>query len=213
MSSFPYSDVVRDDILDMIPSDGTVVGSIGCGTAASEAVLVKSGRIVHGVDISPEAVRVASERLTTARVIDAGERHPFGPDSLDGLILADVLEHMPSAWHALRSFVKSVRIGGWVVISVPNMLYLESLYQLLWKRDWPENSTGIFDQTHVQFMTTRRLKRWCANSGLEIERSYFRYDPNGPRRNRVSRLLDHMSFGLLHEFCIYQILIRCRRAS
>ncbi len=213
MSIFPYTDVVREDILKMIPADGHVIGSIGCGTAASEAVLVNNGRIVHGVDISSDAIQIARARLTTARVIDVNDRHPFGPASLDGLILADVLEHIPAAWDALRLFAESVRIGGWVVISVPNMLYIEALYQFLWKRDWPENSTGIFDATHIQFITARRLKRWCANSGLEIEKSYCRYDPNGPRRHRASRLLDKMTFGLLHEFCIYQIQVLCRRSG
>jgi len=211
MSTYHYTDVVRDDILRMIPADGTVVGSIGCGTAASEAVLVKNGRLVHGVDVSAEAVRIAAPRLTTARVISPEDRHPFDNDSLDGLILADVLEHIPAAWEALNSFARTVRVGGWLVISVPNMLYLEALFQFLVKRDWPESSTGIFDRTHIQFMTARRLQRWCEASGLEIERSFRRYDPNGPRRHRASRLLDTMSFGLLREFCTYQIQILCRR--
>ena len=209
----PYPDFARDDILNMIPEDGTVLGTIGCGTAASEAVLVKQGRIVHGVDVSEEAMRVARTRLTSARVIATDDRAPFAKESLDGLILADVLEHIPAAWDALRSFAESVRIGGWVVISVPNMLYLAALYQFLWRRDWPELGNGIFDQTHIQFMTTRRLKRWCAASGLVIEKSYDRYDPTGLRRQRASRLLDIMSFGLLHEFCIYQIQFRCRRTQ
>lgn len=211
MISYPYTDVVRNDILRMIPRDGIVLGSIGCGTAATEASLVRSGRIVHGVDVSPAAISVASERLTTARVIDAGDQHPFPDDSLDGLILADVLEHVPYAWQALSSFSRSVRIGGWLVISVPNMLYIEALYQLLVKRDWPENTTGIFDRTHIQFMTARRIRRWCKSSGLAVEIAYDCYDPNGPRRNRFSRLLDVMSLGVLHEFCTYQIQICCRR--
>jgi 2-polyprenyl-3-methyl-5-hydroxy-6-metoxy-1,4-benzoquinol methylase len=213
MNNYPYTDVVREDILRMIPTDGVLLGSIGCGAAATEAVLVKNGRIVHGVDVSEDAIRVASTRLTTARVVEVDDLSPFAPDSLDGLILADVLEHMPAAWEALRVLARSVRIGGWVVISVPNMLHFEVLYQLLWKRDWPECNTGIFDRTHIQFMTRRRLKRWCADSGLDIARWDFQYDPNGPRRRFISRLLDLMSLGLLHEFCIYQIQICCRRTG
>src|SRR5256885_5844709 len=212
VSDYPYSDVVREDVLRMIPGDGRVIGSIGCGTGATEAVLVKNQRTVHGVDASIDAIRIARDRLTTARVIDADDRQPFAPDSLDGLILADILEHMPAAWDALRSFTRSVRIDGWVVISVPNMLYLEALREILWNRDWPERSVGIFDRTHLQFMTKRRIERSCLASGLRIECSFDRYDPNGPRRYRISRLLDVLSFRLLHEFCTYQIQFRCRRA-
>jgi 2-polyprenyl-3-methyl-5-hydroxy-6-metoxy-1,4-benzoquinol methylase len=211
MTAYPYTDVCREDILKIIPADGAVLGSIGCGTAATEAVLVKSGRIVHGVDVSEGAITIAGSRLTTARVINVDDRQPFARDSLDGLILADVLEHLPAAWEALRCFAGCVRIGGWVVISVPNMLYLQALSHLLWKRDWPEHDTGIFDRTHIQFMTPRRLRRWCVNAGLEIEKSYCRYDPNGPRRHRFSLLADRMTLGLLHDFCMYQIQFCCRR--
>jgi SAM-dependent methyltransferase len=211
IAPYPYTDVCRDDILRMIPADGAILGSIGCGTAASEAVLVAKGRIVHGVDVSEGAIRIARGRLTTARVFDVNNGQPFARDSLDGLILADVLEHMPAAWDALRSFAECVRIGGWVVISVPNMLYLEALYHLIWRRDWPEKDTGIFDRTHIQFMTPRRLTRWCVAAGLETAKSYCRYDPNGPRRRRASRLLDRVTCGLLHDFCMYQIQVCCRR--
>ena len=56
--SYVYSDVIRDDILSMIPSDGRVIGSIGCGYAKTEGILVSQGREVHGVDISPAQSRL-----------------------------------------------------------------------------------------------------------------------------------------------------------
>jgi SAM-dependent methyltransferase len=117
---YVYGDGVREDILRMVPPDGHVIGSIGCGKGATEAVLVGQGREVHGVDIAPEAVALARERLTSARLIAPDDRRPFAPASLDGLILADVLEHVPRAWDALRAYAQAVRPGGWVIISVPN---------------------------------------------------------------------------------------------
>jgi hypothetical protein len=56
--SYVYDDVIRDDILSMILSDGRAIGSVGCGYAKSEAMLVLQGRKVHGVDISPHAIDV-----------------------------------------------------------------------------------------------------------------------------------------------------------
>jgi 2-polyprenyl-3-methyl-5-hydroxy-6-metoxy-1,4-benzoquinol methylase len=112
--SYVYDDVIRDDILTMIPADGRVIGSVGCGYAKSEAMLVLQGREVHGVDISPRAIELASTRLTSARVVSPEERMPFEPDSLDGLILADVIEHMPQAWDYLACFARMVKPGaGW----------------------------------------------------------------------------------------------------
>lgn len=53
----------------MIPSDGLVIGVIGCGRANTEARLVNEGRQVHGVDVSQEAIEVAATRLTSARFL------------------------------------------------------------------------------------------------------------------------------------------------
>src|ERR1043165_1818671 len=140
-SDYQYMDGVRPDILRMFPADGKVIGSIGCGRGATEAALVAEGREVHGVDVSAEAtetgrtrlttarvIETARTRLTSARVIDPADEMPFEEDSLDGLILADVIEHLPMAWLRLKSFVRAVKPGGWIAISVPNNRYIEVLW-------------------------------------------------------------------------------------
>src|SRR4051795_3572460 len=99
--SYVYANNIRPDIYRMIPDDGLVIGSIGCGPAATEALLVQQGREVHGIDLSEEAIELARPRLTSARVARVDEDSPFPDESLDGLILADVLEHLPMAWERL----------------------------------------------------------------------------------------------------------------
>jgi SAM-dependent methyltransferase len=208
-----YADGVRNDILRMIPSDGCVIGSIGCGKGATEAILVKQGREVHGVDIAPEAISVASKRLTSARLIAPDDRHLFAPASLDGLILADVLEHVPQAWDALHLYAQAVRPGGWVVISVPNHRSFFAAWHYAVRGDWPEEPAGLFDTSHIQFMTRRRLIRWCKPAGLHVESWVNNWGPYGWRRNRRLRLLNLITLGLLREWFQYQIQIVCRRAG
>ena len=208
---YQYGDAVRDDVLRMIPPDGEVIGSIGCGYAATEAQLVAEGRQVHGVDISEEPIRLAKTRLTSARVVRPGDRRLFEPVSLDGLILADVIEHIPQAWDALREFAAYVKPGGWVVISVPNMRNYVGLRTFILKGDWPEDPGGIFDRTHVQVLTHRRLDRWCRHANLPIEQWFDRYDPYGPRRLRFFRCIDLMTGKLFHSWWMYQLQVRCRR--
>jgi 2-polyprenyl-3-methyl-5-hydroxy-6-metoxy-1,4-benzoquinol methylase len=210
---YVYSDAVRQDILRMIPDDGKVIGSIGCGPAGTEAVLAQRGYEVHGVDVAPEAIEIAKPRLASARLISPADREPFSPNSLDGLILADVIEHIPQAWDALRSFVKAVRPGGWVVISVPNMRNIECMFEFLVRADWPERPVGIFDATHLQVMTKKRLARWCEAAGIPIEKWFDRYDPNGPRRYRFFRTLDLVTLKLIHSWCMYQLQVRCRKPA
>ncbi|HWE03806.1 MAG TPA: class I SAM-dependent methyltransferase [Tepidisphaeraceae bacterium] len=210
---YKYNDDVRTDILAMIPAQGAIIGSVGCGAGATEGELVKSGRVVHGVDISEHAIRIAATRLTSARVVKNDDLRPFEPNSLDGLILADVIEHMPAAWIALARFAEAVRPGGWVVISVPNMRYVEPMVRFLVQGDWPEDRIGIFDSTHLQVMSRRRLQRWCEQAGLHVERWFTRYDPRGPRRRFFFRALDVLTLGLFHTWFVFQVQCLCYKPA
>ena len=207
---YAYLDLPRPDIYRMIPADGKIIGSIGCGRGATEARLVAEGREVHGVDVSPQAIEDARPRLTSARLIKPSEVSPFPESSLDGLILADVLEHLPMAWNKLRSFARAVKPGGWVVISVPNNRYADALFPFLFGGDWREQETGIFDQTHIQVMTHKRLDRWCRAAGLSKEVEFNCYDNRFLQRN-IYRIMNLTSFGLLRSFFMYEVQARYRR--
>lgn len=211
-ADYPYLDLVHQYILDMVPEDGKQIGSIGCGSGATEAALMRQGREVHGVDISPEAIEIARTRLTSARVIAPDNISPFEDSSLDGLILSDVIEHIPAAWDVLASYTRAVRPGGWVVISVPNMRSINVVVQFFLLGDWPEKPMGIFDRTHLQVMSVRRLRRWCEHAGLTVEKWYDRYEDHS-WRGRMARILDPLTLRLFHEFFTFQIQFRCRKKA
>lgn len=208
---YPYDDNPRWDITQMIPADGKVIGSIGCGGGATEAALVKAGREVHGVDIMPEPIERARTRLTSARVVQPGELHHFEPASLDGLILADVIEHLPEAWNALRVFASFIKPGGWVIISVPNMLYLGALREYVWRRDWPEDAKGIFDQTHIQFMTRRRLIRWCDAADIPIDKWFDKKGVNARWQRAIAKAANLATFKRFDEMLQFQLQVVCRK--
>ena len=208
--AYLYADGFRPDIYRMVPPDGQTIGSIGCGRAATEARIVAEGREVHGVDVAPEAIEIATQRLTSMRQISPGDIAPFEPNSLDGLILADVIEHIPEAWTVLARYVEAVKPGGWVVISVPNMRYIGALREFVLGGDWPERPMGIFDQTHIQVMTHKRLGRWCSAAGLELEMEYDAYDFRFIPRN-IHRIINFASFKLLKSFLYFQIQVRYRK--
>lgn len=211
-SEYVYADEVRADILRMIPTDGLRLGSVGCGYGATEAVLVSNGREVHGVDVAAAAIDKAAQRLTSARVVGADDWCPFEAGSLDGLILADVLEHLPAAWLRLKSLASAVKPGGWVVISVPNMRYIGALLQLCVRGDWPEHPLGIFDATHIQVMTHNRLRRWSDAAGLKLESWFDCYDYRFVQRN-LSRAANVGTGRLLRSFLTFEVQGRFRRVA
>ncbi|MEX0774930.1 MAG: class I SAM-dependent methyltransferase [Phycisphaeraceae bacterium] len=208
MSAYP--DLVRHDVLKLVPADGQVIGSIGCHRGATEAELIKRGRQVHGVDINADAIAVAATRLTSARIVSPDDWHPFADASLDGLILADVMEHIPQAWDALACFARMVRPGGWVVISVPHMRNFSVLWHLILRGDWPEHDLGVFDRTHTQVTTRRRLERWCRAAGLVPEQWQWQYDAWTYAQYRRLRIVNALTGRLLNSWFMLQTQVRCR---
>lgn len=208
---YKYPDKIRRDILEMIPRDGIEIASYGCGTGATEHVLAKAGRRVHGLDISVEALEIARTRLTSIKHVSAGVYDYFKPSSLDGLILADVLEHLPQAHRALQQMASWIRPGGWAVISVPNMRNYRTLWTFMIKGDWPEESTGLFDDTHIQVMTQKRLARWCSAAGLGTLTWRRCYPPTPRWRRHVFSLVDAMTLRAGSEWYQYQLQVLTRR--
>ncbi len=146
-------------------------------------------------------------------MISPGEQ-PFEAGSLDGLILADVIEHIPQAWEVLKGFAACVREGGWLVISVPNMRNLTVLKTVFRGGDWPEERLGIFDSTHVQFMTHKRLLRWCDAAGLRLER-WFDHEIgfSGPRREKIARIFRRLTLDRFHDWYQQEIQGVFRRGA
>jgi SAM-dependent methyltransferase len=112
---------------------GVRVCEIGCGTGISALALAEQGAIVTGLDLSPESVRTARDRLARHRldatfVVANGAdiRGALEPEAFDWIIYWATLEHMTlderlkslaAAWDHLDS-------GGLLtVVETPNRLW------------------------------------------------------------------------------------------
>jgi hypothetical protein len=92
----------------------------------------------------------------------------------------------------------------------PNNRYLEALIPFVIGGDWPEYPMGIFDQTHVQVMTHKRLDRWCRAAGLKREAEFDLYDFDFVRRN-VYRAINLATLRIFKSFLTFEVQARYRR--
>jgi SAM-dependent methyltransferase len=95
----------------------------GCGTGRHTAELVRLGHRVIGVDASPEMLAVARARLPGAD-LRVGEltRLPMADASVDIVVCALALVHVPDLGAALAEFRRVLRAGGHLVISDPHLI-------------------------------------------------------------------------------------------
>jgi 2-polyprenyl-3-methyl-5-hydroxy-6-metoxy-1,4-benzoquinol methylase len=97
----------------------------GCGDGSFAAQLVRTGCIVHGVDIAKEMVRLAREAVPEATFVAADARALAEQGSCDGLTSLNVLAYLTEAeheafWDGARRIVGP---GGWLLVSHSNELF------------------------------------------------------------------------------------------
>jgi ubiquinone/menaquinone biosynthesis C-methylase UbiE len=107
--------VVRE-ILDGL-SAGVALDA-ACGTGRHTAYLASLGHEVIGVDSSPEMLEVARTKVPTGTFHEADLLDlPLDDDSVDLVVCAIALTHVPDLAQALREFVRVLKPNGHLVIS------------------------------------------------------------------------------------------------
>ncbi|HET7044296.1 MAG TPA: class I SAM-dependent methyltransferase [Gaiellaceae bacterium] len=101
--------------------DGLPVGvalDAACGTGRHAAYLASLGHTVIGADESPEMLAVARRKLPQVAFHEAGLYDlPLPGDSVDLVVCALALSHVPDLERALAELVRVLRPGGHLVLS------------------------------------------------------------------------------------------------
>lgn len=110
------------------PATRTIL-DVGCGIGASSAsyIVGNPAVTVHGVDISPNNVRVATALFGGPRLrfSVSDMMSPPGDETYDLIALVDMHEHIPrAAWPAFHStLARSLSDGGTLVMTTPSPLH------------------------------------------------------------------------------------------
>lgn len=162
---------------------------IGCGDGRISLTVAGEGRVMIGLELARRRVERAREKF-------AGEKQqgyfcqgdaedlPFRAGVMDGIILTEVLEHVPDDNKVLRELIRVLKPGGRVIISLPSISWRK--YILIKKngvavldssehlREYSYFDLSFFDPRYITF---NDIEKNFSTFGLKIiKRQGVAYD-------------------------------------
>jgi 2-polyprenyl-3-methyl-5-hydroxy-6-metoxy-1,4-benzoquinol methylase len=205
----------RPEVVALVPSGAGRVLDLGCSSGALGAALrARDGREVVGVEVDERYAADARARLDRVVVGDLETVDLTALGTFDVLVCADVLEHLVDPWALLARAAEQVRPGGTVVVSLPNVRFWETFWQVGVRGTWPRRGEGIFDRTHLRWFTARDAWALVDGAGFDVV-ALERVVRLGPRyRPRADRLAAALLGRTpLRPFVTFQHLVVGRRRS
>ncbi len=119
-----------DFVLDLIGiKEGTVL-DIGCGPGVQFLAHMNKFKFT-GIDISEQALTCAQDKGYKTLIYDVSKGLPFDDNSFDIVVMTDILEHLFDPLALILEAQRTLRLGGYMVISVPNHFYLLNRLRIL----------------------------------------------------------------------------------
>jgi 2-polyprenyl-3-methyl-5-hydroxy-6-metoxy-1,4-benzoquinol methylase len=164
-SADPYSS--HSVILSFLPSGNDQrVLDVGTAHGYLAAVLRERGFRVTGIEANPDLAREAAQHCDELLVADLDGPLPDLNASFDVVLCGDVLEHLKNPKDVLILLSRSLKPGGVVIVSLPNVANLYVRLQLLMGR-FDYQDRGILDRTHLRFFTQKTFRELLDDAGLE----------------------------------------------
>lgn len=161
MSTDNYNDD-RKEMLRFIPKDVHKILEIGCGEGLFGNLCKQNFKAeVWGVEINKFAAEKAKDNLDNVFVGNIELNNIEIPvNYFDCIVFNDVLEHLQDPWLVLLKVKKYLKVGGYIVASIPNVRYILNLKNLLFNKEWEYvDWGGIMDKTHLRYFTVVSIEK------------------------------------------------------
>lgn len=201
----------RPDVQALVPRDARRILDLGCSSGAlGQALKARQSAEVVGVEIDAGYAEDARDRLDHVIESDLEELFddcvPSRLGRFDCVIAADVLEHLRDPISVLAGATALLSTDGTAVISVPNVRYWETFWQVGVRGTWPRRDGGVFDRTHLRWFTAMDAVAMMEAAGVPVCRisRQYRLKPSDWRSSRQGRWFARTPLG---PFFVFQYVM------
>ena len=177
-----------------IGGEGNRILDIGCGSGMLLFQFRDNFKQLVGLEYSKHRLKQASVNLAEQDFIavqGSAEHMPeIESNSIDRIVSADTIEHIPDVYTATSEMFRVLKPGGELVINTPNVAFIKKRILLVLGRfpSTSQNNEGIgsdilFDGGHLHYFTYRSLR-------IVLEKAGF---------NMVKKI-GYGKFGIIHNF-------------
>ena len=187
---------------------------VGCATGYFTKALVDRGCKVVGLELDPEAAKLAESFAERVVVGDADTRdiwEDIDDETFDVITFGDVLEHLKDPLSVLRVAKRKLKPTGFIVTSLPNVAHGDVRLSLL-HGEFHYRELGLLDRTHLRFFTLETIHEMMRDAGLvviETERvimPMFNSELGLKREDFSGALVDEIRAGTEYE--TYQFVMK-----
>ncbi|MDD2656683.1 MAG: class I SAM-dependent methyltransferase [Patescibacteria group bacterium] len=166
-----YYNQTRPEMLKYIPDSAKKILDVGCGEGTfSKQLKEKNTREIWGIELDEKSAEIARQKLDKVFVGDVNSLIDKLPDNyFDVIIFNDILEHLVDPYQILNKIKTKLTPEAIVVSSLPNVRYLLNLVNLIFKKQWKYEDSGILDKTHLRFFTEKSIKDMFDSLHYELQ--------------------------------------------
>lgn len=169
----------RTEAVVYVKGDGNTILDVGCGNGHLLYQFRNRFENLIGLEYSAMRLKQATLNLDGYNfrpVIGTAEKlETIESDSVDRIISADTIEHIPDIYAAIAEFYRVMKPGGVLVVNTPNIAFLKKRLLLLLGR-FPATSQSneglgnnvLFDGGHLHYFTFRSLRILLERVGFRV---------------------------------------------
>ena len=178
---------------------GDKILDIGCGSGMLLYQFHKAFKQLVGLEYSEHRLKQAEINLDEHDFVaiqgSAENMAEIDSNSIDRIISADTIEHIPDVYTAASEMFRVLKPGGTLVINTPNIAFIKKRLLLLLGRfpSTSQKNEGIgsdilFDGGHLHYFTYRSLRIVLEKAGFVMEKK-IGYGKFGKIHNFLPTLL------------------------
>lgn len=185
----------RIEAVVAVGGQGETILDIGCGSGHLLYQFRLRFKRLVGLEYSSHRLEQAKINLEDFCFIPihgtAEDLSPLESNSVDQIVSADTIEHIPDIYRAIQELHRVLRPGGVLVVNTPNIAFVKKRVLLMFGRfpstSQPNEGLGsdiLFDGGHLHYFTFRSLRMLLEKFGF-----------------RMVRKIGYGNYGAVHNLC------------